>query len=160
MNKYKIIKIINTTQEYASKNIKINDIGILISEEENQSNILLFNQHNIGDFTFAKIQTKDIIVLDVIPIELEEKVEKFVKENILEFSNHLGLTKSKFNEFDYVELQKDYNEYGIKKGDRGTIATDKTIKGKVLFDFTWVTKSGEIFGDVILVNIEDIKKVN
>ncbi len=160
MNKYKIIKISNMTHEYESKNLKISDIGILVSEDESLSNVIFFNQQNIGDFTFVQVQTKDIIVLDSIPIELEAKIEKFVRDNILEPSTHLGLTKLKFNEFDYVELQRNYNEYGIKEGDRGTIANDKIIKGKVLVDFTGVTKTGETFGDVILVNIEDIKKVD
>ena len=46
------------THEYESKNLKISDIGILVSEDESLSNVIFFNQQNIGDLLLFKFKQK------------------------------------------------------------------------------------------------------
>ena len=54
------------------------------------------------------------------------------------------------------KYKEKYSKYGIHKGDRGIIASNKATKNKILVDFG---KEAEDFDGFISVDFEDVKKV-
>ena len=70
--------------------------------------------------------------------------------------------KPKFKECDLVEVivEKDkYTKHGVHCGDKGFIVLNEMIKNEMLVDFTGVNENGDIYGEEVSININDLKLV-
>ena len=70
--------------------------------------------------------------------------------------------KPKFKECDLVEVivEKDkYTKHGVHFGDKGFIVLNEMIKNEMLVDFTGVDENGDIYGEEVSININDLKLV-
>lgn len=70
--------------------------------------------------------------------------------------------KPKFKECDYVEVivEKDkYAKHGVHCGDKSFIVLNEMIKNEMLVDFTGVDENGDIYGEEVSININDLKLV-
>lgn len=95
----------------------------------------------------------------VLPEKLSSELEEYIQNNADKIANKTNFEEIPFNEYDQVELIVDkekYSKYGLRKGDKGIIASNKATKNKVLVDFG---KETEDFDGFISVDFEDIKKV-
>ncbi len=62
--------------------------------------------------------------------------------------------------YDFVELlveDENYAKYGIHKGETGCVLEGGIIQGKCLVDFTGIDKQGKAYGEIIMVNVKDLK---
>ncbi len=162
MKKYDIVKIIRLTDELQRLNLQLDFHGIVISSDFDYSEVMFFNDNNIGESTFCKIKNNTIKKEDVeLPKNLIKEVDKYIKENSLS-KKDLVLTKPKFKECDLVEVIVEKNKYakhGVHCGDTGFIVLNEMINNEMLVDFTGVDENGDIFGEEISVNINDLKLV-
>ena len=101
----------------------------------------------------------DLIITDmVLPSNLCAELEEHIENNADKISNKTNFKAIPFNECDEVELiveKEKYIKFGIRKGDKGIIASNKATKNKILVDFG---KETEDFDGFVSVNLEDIKK--
>ena len=158
--KYKIVKIKKIKEEYKKLGLSKDSLGLLLNEKNSQCLIIFFNNVNQGDYLVHVMGETDLIITDMVLhsnlcVELEEHIEN----NADKISNKTNFKAIPFNECDEVELiveKEKYIKFGIRKGDKGIIASNKATKNKILVDFG---KETEDFDGFVSVNLEDIKKV-
>ncbi len=159
---YKFVKLINLKEKYKEKNLKLNDYGLVLVEKFNVLTIMFFNENNIGEYVLMDVEALDVEVLDFeIPNKVKQLIEDYLKSHSLKGCDKFS--DISFNDCDWVELNvedKKYAKYNIHKGEKGVITNDgRIIKDEVLVDFTGVDENGELYGDIISVNIHDLKLV-
>lgn len=103
-----------------------------------------------GDVAFSKyfsgLYNKiDLTITDmVLPNNLCFELEKYIQNNTDRIASKTNFEVIPFNECDEVELVVDkekYSKYGIHKGDRSIIASNKATKSKILVDFEDIKKA-------------------
>ena len=160
--KYKFVELIVLKDVYKEKNLKLNNHGMVLDSKFDNLTVMFFNENNIGEYIIVDVDSKDVKVMDFnIPKEFEHQIENYLKFHTLKGEEKL--TDIHFNDCDWVELvveDEKYAKYNIHKGERGAITNNGRIfNNEVLVDFTGVDKNGEFYGDVISVNINDLKLV-
>jgi len=59
-----------------------------------------------------------------------------------------------------VIVEKDkYTKHGVHRGDKGFIVLNEMIKNEMLVDFTSVNENGDIYGEEVSININDLNLV-
>ncbi len=158
--KYKIVKIKNVKDEYKSIGLNAQSLGLILNEKNSQCLVMFFNNVNQGDYLVLVMSKADLEITDmVLPNNLSSELEEYIKRNADKIAKKTNFEVIPFNECDQVELIVDkekYSKYGLSKGDRGIIASNKATKNKILIDFG---KETEDFDGFVSVDFEDIKKV-
>ena len=158
--KYKIVKLKNLKEEHKKVGLDNGTLGLLLSEKKSQYLIMFFNNVNQGDYLISFINKEHLEITDmVLPEKLSSELEEYIQINADKIVNKTNFEEILFNEYDQVELIVDkekYSKYGLRKGDKGIIASNKATKNKILVDFG---KETEDFDGFISVDFEDIKKV-
>lgn len=158
--KYKIVKIKNVKEEYKEFALSKDSLGLILNEKNSQCLIMFFNNVNQGDYLVLVMSKADLEITDmVLPNNLSSELEEYIKNNADKIAKKTHFEGIPFNECDQVELIVDkekYSKYGLSKGDRGIIASNKATKNKILIDFG---KETEDFDGFVSVDFEDIKKV-
>ena len=162
MKENDIVTLINNRPKYKKHNLYEGANGIILKSLTLNKNLVLFlNDNIVGDYAVAEIDDSDLrkeaaeIPFDFIK-ELKN-TEKLNKENLYNKNSFKMLT---FKECDPVELiaeDEKYSKYNIHKGAKGVIAIDYAVQNSVLVDFSDVDENGNCFGDIITVNIKDLK---
>ena len=158
--KNKLVELVVLKDVYKEKNLKIHNHGMVLDSKFNTLTIMFFNENNIGEYIIVDVDNKDVKFLDFnIPKEFEKQIENYLKSHTLKGEEKF--TDIHFNDCDWVELiveDKKYTKYNIHKGERGVITNNGIIlNSEVLVDFTGVDENGNFYGDVISVNIHDLK---
>lgn len=158
--KYKIVKLKNLKEEYKKVGLDNGSLGLLLNEKNSQCLIMFFNNNNQGDYLISFINKEHLEITNmVLPEKLSSELEEYIQNNADKIANKTNFEEIPFNECDQVELIVDkekYSKYGLRKGDRGIIASNKATKNKILVDFG---KETEDFDGFVSVAFEDIKKV-
>ena len=158
--KYKIVKLKNLKEEHKKVGLDNGTLGLLLNEKKSQCLIMFFNHINQGDYLISFINKEHLEITDmVLPEKLSSELEEYIQNNADKIANKNNFEEIPFNEYDQVELIVDkekYSKYGLRKGDKGIIASNKATKNKILVDFG---KETEDFDGFISVDFEDIKKV-
>ncbi len=158
--KYKIVKLKNLKEEYVKLGLSKDSLGLLLNEKNSQCLIMFFNNVNQGDYLVLVVNKSDLDITDmVLPSNLCAELEEYIENNADKIASKTNFEELPFKECDYVELiveKEKYSKYGLRKGDRGIIASNKATKNKILVDFSNET---EDFDGFISVDFEDVKKV-
>ena len=158
--KYKIVKLKNLKEEYKKVGLDNGSLGLLLNEKNSQCLIIFINNNNQGYYLISFINKEHLEITDmVLPEKLSSELEEYIQNNADKIANKTNFEEIPFNECDQVELIVDkekYSKYGLRKGDRGIIASNKATKNKILVDFG---KETEDFDGFVSVAFEDIKKV-
>ena len=158
--KYKIVKIKNLKEECKKVGLSKDSLGLLLNEKNSQCLIMFFNNVNQGDYLVLVVNRSDLDITDmVLPSNLCAELEEYIENNADKIASKTNFEEIPFKECDYVELiveKEKYSKYGLRKGDRGIIASSKATKGKILVDFGNETQD---FDGFISVDFEDVKKV-
>ena len=158
--KYKIVKLKNLKEDYKKIGLDNSSLGLLLNEKNSQCLIMFFNNDNQGDYLVLVMSKADLEITDmVLPNNLCSELEEYIENNADKISNKTNFEAIPFKECDYVELiveKEKYSKYGLRKGDRGIIASNKATKNKILVDFG---KEAEDFDGFVSVDFEDVKKV-
>lgn len=121
---------------------------------------MFFNNVNQGDYLVIVMNKTDLIITDMfLPNNLCVELEKYIENNADKIASKTNFEEIPFKECDEVELlveKEKYSKYGIHKGDKGIISSNKATKCKILVDFG---KETEDFDGFISVDFDDIKKV-
>lgn len=162
MKKNDIVKITELTDELQKLNLQLDFHGIVISSNFDYSEVIFFNDNNIGESTICKVDNKTIKKEDIeLPKSIIKEIDKYLKDNS-KLEKDAILTKPKFKECDLVEVivEKDkYTKHGVHCGDKGFIVLNEMIKNEMLVDFTGVNEKGDIYGEEVSININDLKLV-
>ncbi len=158
--KYKIVKLKNLKEEYKEFALSKDSLGLILNEKNSQCLIMFFNNVNQGDYLVLVMSKADLEITDmVLPDNLSSELEEYIQNNADKIAKKTNFEVIPFNECDEVELIVDkekYSKFGLRKGDRGIIASKKATKNKILIDFG---KETEDFDGFVSVDFEDIKKV-
>ena len=133
---------------------------IILKFFQDNSLVLFLNDKLLGDYAVVNVCNKDIEFCDdlSLPKELFLELSQKLKEKINYEKNSFNHVNAK--EYDLVELlveDEKYTKYGIHKGDQGVTAIGYAVKNQMLVDFTGVRPNGEFYGELISVNLKDIK---
>ena len=164
MKKYDFVSLKNLKREYKIKKLYKNASGIVLENLPAGKVLVLFLNDKIhGDYAVLEMPTSDLkkenFKMPQQMIEIIEKSEKLKDEKVLKKNS---FEKLKFNEYDWVELiveKEEYAQQGAHKGDRGIIDVDYSIGGTMLVDFWCTDENGEPFGECISVKIEDLRLI-
>lgn len=158
--KYKIVKLKNLKEEYKKLGLSKDSLGLLLNEKNSQCLIMFFNAVNQGDYLILLVKKQDLEISDmVLPNNLSTELEEYIENNADKIASKSKFEEIPFKECEYIELiveKEKYSKYGLSKGDRGVIASNKATKNKILVDFG---KETENFDGLISVGFDDIKKV-
>lgn len=158
--KYKIVKLKNLKEEYKKLGLSKDSLGLLLNEKNSQCLIMFFNAVNQGDYLILLVKKQDLEISDmVLPNNLSTELEEYIENNADKITSKIKFEEIPFKECEYIELiveKEKYSKYGLSKGDRGVIASNKATKNKILVDFG---KETEDFDGFISVGFDDIKKV-
>ena len=102
-----------------------------IAEIGDKKNLVLFhNRADIGDYAFAWVADEDLEYSGKYPEWLLDDFIKFITMH--DPAKKLSFSKTELQEYDYVELMVERDEYadeGVHKGMRGTILNPEKIRG-------------------------------
>lgn len=150
----------NLKEEYKKVGLSKDSLGLLLNEKNTQCLVMFFNNVNQGDYLVLVIGETDLIITDmVLPNNLCSELEEYIQNNADKIASKTNFEELPFKECDYVELiveKERYLKFGIHKGDKGIIASNKATKNKILVDFGNAT---EDFDGFVSVDFNDIKKV-
>lgn len=158
--KYKIVKLKNLKEEYKKIGLDNGSLGLLLKEKNSQCLTMFFNKVNQGDYLVLVMNKADLTITDMIlPNNLCAELEEYIENNANKIAEKTKFEEIPFNECNQVELIVDkekYSKYGLHKGDRGIVASNKVTKNKILVEFG---KETEDFDGFISVDFEDLRKV-
>ena len=158
--KYKIVKLKNLKEEYKKIGLDNGSLGLLLNEKNSQCLIMFFNNVNQGDYLVLVMNKADLTITDMIlPNNLCAELEEYIENNANKIAEKTKFEEIPFNECNQVELIVDkekYSKYGLHKGERGIVASNKVTKNKILVEFG---KETEDFDGFISVDFEDLRKV-
>lgn len=159
--KYRIVKLKRIDEKYKKIGLNETTLGLMLEEKNTEVLVMFFNSQNQGDYLTLLINKKELELTDMeLPQKICEELEEYILKNVDEIAKKTTFKKVPFEECDFVELtvEKDeYSKYGVHKGDRGIVASNKAAKNTILVEFNNETDK---FDGFISVEIEDIKKIN
>ena len=158
MKKYDVVKLIKLNDDLKRKNLCVGLHGVVLSANFDNSVVAFFNDENLGENLTIQVDNK---FLKKESVELPQKIIDILDYNNKKlFENDKPLTTKKFKEADCVELivkKEEYVKQNIHKGETGVIVSNDIINNKMLVDFTSVDKNGKISGEIISVDVNDLK---
>ena len=157
MKLYDVIRIVKDAP-YKQFNIKKEDRGIVIDRNESEVKALFFNDKNLGEYAIISLCVNDAVVeTHSLPSEYVEQLKSNLPRFLKKAKNKIE--NPKFNEYDYVELiSNDYSNFGVSNGETGSVVDAVTINGKIMVDFSGINENGDVYGDCILFDVNDLKK--
>lgn len=162
MKKYDIVKIVRLTDELQKLNLQLDFHGIILSAGIASCEVMFFSDFNIGQSTICTVSNNLIEKEDAyLPKNIIKELDNYLKKQSIKNKN-LVLTKPKFKESDYVEVvveKSKYSKHNIHCGSKGFVVLDEMINNEMLIDFTYVDKNGDIYGEELSINIDDLKLV-
>ena len=122
---------------------------------------MFFNEKVLGDYVILSVNKNDV---EEVNYALQKNIQNELLESINEIYKKASneLRNLNFKETDFVELlvdKKEYNNKNIFKGEKGVIVNEQVRNNKIMVDFTGVDEEGKLYGDIILVDIADLKKI-
>ena len=162
MKKYDFVSLKNLKREYKIKKLYENASGIVLENLPAGKVLVLFLNDKIqGDYAVLEIPISDLkkenFETPQKMIEIIEKSEKLKDEKVLKKNS---FEKLKFNEYDWVELiveKEEYAKEGIHKGEYGCVMDNEVVGGRILVDFPNIDE--EYYGECISVKIEDLRLI-
>lgn len=133
MRQYESVKLKNEVNDLQEKGIDVNTLGVLIYQiaSSGQWIVMFLNPKNVGDYAVATVSERDLIRLGSLPAAAISEVKEIAnRPNFFERTSFLPV---RFKEYDMVELTVDkpkYKKEGVKKGMRGCVMSEYTIKGQ------------------------------
>ena len=157
MKKYDVVKLTNLKDYSKQNNLYLDVQGIVLEYGDETSKILFFNQYNQGDYAYLEVENKDI---EIVYNGASLAFENYMKDNLHNFiPKEKGFKKKEFEAYNQVELlveDERYSQYGVHKGDIGTIMEDVAVKDHILVDFGRL-ENNNYYGDCLSVNLKDVK---
>ena len=158
--KYKIVKLKIIDEKYKKIGLNTTTLGLVLEEKSTKILVMFFNNQNQGDYLTLLIDKKELELTDMeLPQKICEELEEYILKNVDKIAEKTTFKKVLFEECDFVELtvEKDkYSKYGVHKGDRGVVASNKAVKNTILVEFNNETDK---FDGFLPVEIEDIQKI-
>ena len=158
MKKYDVVKLVELNSELKKKNLRVGLHGVVLSANFDNSVVAFFNDENLGENLTVQVNN---VFLKKENVTLPQKIIDILDcGNKKLFENDRPLTTRKFKELDCVELvveKEEYSKHNIHKGETGVIVSNDIINNKMLVDFTCVDKNGKISGEIISVDVNDLK---
>ena len=160
MKEFDLVKLTNANN-YLDRGL-YNDLhGIVIKVGFSESDILFFNDMDIGDAIIVTVSNSDLIIeKEVLPEFIKNEIKEKLDADKLREKTKLELIDLKA--YDFVELlveDEKYTKFGVHKGGTGCVLEGGIIKGKCLVDFAGVDKQGKSYGACISVKVKDLKKI-
>lgn len=159
MKKSDLVKLKN--DNYKSHNLTKDMHGIVIKTNYDNTDVLFFNPHNVGDYAVVNIKNEDLESdKEKLPAELEKELLS-ASDDIKSKAKDV-LVPTAINEYDMVELlveEERYAEFGVHKGDVGYAMDNNAVQNYIEVDFSGIDKNGNYYGDCISVKINDLKVV-
>lgn len=149
--------------DFENNKIKLNkgQLGIIIEQNNDLCKFLLLNNKNLGEYAIIDININNLIKKYELTKDLQNELTTFLanlKQN--NFTNFNDFNSQIIKENDCVEILTDkYNNLGINKKDVGIVISNYAIKNKVEVDFTKVDNNGKLLGNIVVVDIKDIKLI-
>lgn len=135
--------------------------GVILNINFDILDVLFFNPKNQGDYIIVKINLNDVVIeKEKLSKNLINKLNEEIKNKKLK--SKLKFESLKVKAYDMVELLVEnakYAKYGIHKGDKGCVMDDNAVQNYVEVDFSGIDKNGNIYGDCISVNVDDLKVI-
>ena len=160
MKEFDLVKLINA-HNYIDRGLHNDLHGIVIKVGLTESEILFFNDTNIGDATIVNILNNDLLVeKERLPQNIKNEIKE--KLNVDKLRGKTKLEIIDLKAYDFVELlveDESYAKFGVHKGEIGCAIEGGIIKGKCLVDFTGIDKQGKKYGNCIMVKVKDLKKI-
>ena len=157
---YKIVKLKIIDEKYKKIGLNTTTLGLVLEEKSTKILVMFFNNQNQGDYLTLLIDKKELEFTDMeLPQKICEELEEYILKNVDEIVEKTTFKKVPIEECDFVELtvEKDkYSKYGVHKGDRGVVASNKAVKNTILVEFNNETDK---FDGFLPVEIEDIQKI-
>ena len=157
---FTVVKLKKTSEEYKKQGLDTTSFGVVLSENEGGVLVMFFNPVNRGDYLVFSLKRSQIEEVDIVlPKKLCAELENYVINNSSKIIQKNQFEKMPFNECDCVELvveKERYSKFGLHKGYKGIIASNKAVQNKILVDFGIVTNNSD---GIISVDFKDIKKV-
>ena len=104
--------------------------GTIAGIGDKKNLVLFYNHADIGDYAFAWVSDEDLDYSGKYPEWLLNDFIKFIKTHAP--AKKLSFSKTELQEYDYVELMVEREEYadeGVHKGMCGTILNPEKIRG-------------------------------
>lgn len=149
--------------DFENNKIKLNkgQLGIIIEQNNDLCKFLLLNNKNLGEYAIIDININNLIKKYELTKDLQNELTTFLanlKQN--NFTNFNDFNNQIIKENDCVEILNDkYNNLGINKKDVGIVISNYAINNKVEVDFTKVDNNGKLLGNIVVVDIKDIKLI-
>lgn len=119
------------------------------------------NNKNLGEYAIIDININNLIKKYELTKDLQNELTTFLanlKQN--NFTNFNDFNSQIIKENDCVEILTDkYNNLGINKKDVGIVISNYAINNKVEVDFTKVDNNGKLLGNIVVVDLKDIKLI-
>ena len=159
MKKFDLVKLKN--DNYKSHNLTKDMHGIVIKTHCDNTDVLFFNPHNVGDYAVVNIKNEDLESdKEKLPTELEK--ELLSESDTLKVRTKDVFVPIAINEYDMVELlveEERYAKFGVHKGDVGCVMDNNAVQNFIEVDFSGIDKNGNYYGDCISVKINDLKVI-
>ena len=157
---YKLVLLKKINDEYKKLGLHEENPGIVLNENHDKSDVMFCNDFNQGDYLVLTVNNSDLEFTNMfLPENLVADFENFIHRSQNEIFLKTHFKEIPFNECDYVELiveKEKYAKYGLHKGDRGVVASDKAIKNSVLVDFE---NASDDFDGFCSIDYKDIIKI-
>lgn len=161
MKNFDFVELIGSLKDLDNRKIYKGSKGTIIELKNDVAVVIFFNDKNLGDYAVANVKTSFLKKIGEFPKEQLNTLVDFIKN--INFKKDNQLKDINVNEYDLVELlveDEKYSKCGVHKGNKGFVISDYAIQNKVEVDFTWVDKEGNVFGDIIVADIKDLKVLN
>ena len=160
MKEFDLVKLTNAGN-YLDRGLYDGVHGMIIKTGLAESDVMFFNDFNIGETIIVTILNGDLMVEketlpEAIKIGIKDKLDVDKLRQKTKFDS------IDIKAYDFVELlveDENYSKFGVHKGERGCVLEGGIIEGECLVDFTGVDNDGEIYGDCISVKVKDLKKI-
>lgn len=130
MKKWDEVILNKELEDLAQRGIHKGYSGTIIESDAENCLIWFSNPKNYGEFAFAKVENKYLVVNSIIHYNKKIlcEMEEFIANVNME--KHTHLTECDVKEYDVVELIVEKPEYaieGVHKGDRGCVISTYAI---------------------------------
>lgn len=156
MKKYDMIKVVNV-EDYSEYNLYPGAKGVVIKDNGETVDALLFNDYNEGDHAFLEINK---IYIRPICVDMPQVLRECIRNNLNGIKhNKKGFKPRLIRAKQSVLLlteRTEYAERGIHEGAVGIIMEQIAVKDYVIVDFRQKDLNNNIYGDCIPVKLEDL----
>lgn len=165
MKKYNLVELINEVPTLNNRGIKVNTKGLILNETEPYL-VQFFNDENMGDFAYAKVNKTDLKIVGALPKELTSKMDKYISNQKIDLDKCFVIPKIK--EYDCVKLLVEKEEYakcGVHKGDKGCVISEYAMDNTIEVDFTYVKFDEDnienylVLGDCLVIGLDEVEIV-